>query len=208
MAGDCLQGTNMFAYCLNNPVMYVDPSGRSSNETINSSTQLAIDITKIIVGLYLFDTICKSFNVDGVAILEGTLGKIVDMEYEIYEFEVSDDFNIFNAYSTELSVSAAIETFMLKVFSKISSSPIVNFVISATMSFTVQTLLKGMELLPGKYVLVHFSFLELREEWPVGDFWVHDFFFLYFQSNEKDYVGNLLDESLSPYNFWYSFMDM
>lgn len=27
VAGDYLQGTNMFAYCLNNPVMYVDPSG-------------------------------------------------------------------------------------------------------------------------------------------------------------------------------------
>ncbi len=27
MAGDALVGTNMYAYCLNNPVMYVDPSG-------------------------------------------------------------------------------------------------------------------------------------------------------------------------------------
>ncbi len=27
IAGDYLQGTNMFAYCLNNPVMYVDPTG-------------------------------------------------------------------------------------------------------------------------------------------------------------------------------------
>lgn len=27
VAGDYVQGTNMFAYCINNPVMYVDPSG-------------------------------------------------------------------------------------------------------------------------------------------------------------------------------------
>ena len=27
VAGDYLQGTNMFTYCLNNPIMYVDPTG-------------------------------------------------------------------------------------------------------------------------------------------------------------------------------------
>lgn len=31
VAGDYIQGTNMFAYCLNNPVMYVDPSGREAH---------------------------------------------------------------------------------------------------------------------------------------------------------------------------------
>jgi hypothetical protein len=30
MAGDALVGTNMYAYCSNNPVMYVDPSGHAS----------------------------------------------------------------------------------------------------------------------------------------------------------------------------------
>ena len=36
VAGDHINSTNMFAYCLNNPVMYVDPSGCSS-ETVSNN---------------------------------------------------------------------------------------------------------------------------------------------------------------------------
>ncbi len=34
VAGDYLTGINMFAYCLNNPVMYCDPSGNSANPAL------------------------------------------------------------------------------------------------------------------------------------------------------------------------------
>ena len=34
VAGDYLQGTNMFAYCLNNPVMYSDPTGYMTTEEV------------------------------------------------------------------------------------------------------------------------------------------------------------------------------
>ena len=36
VAGDHINSTNMFAYCLNNPVMYVDPSGQMSVFSIAS----------------------------------------------------------------------------------------------------------------------------------------------------------------------------
>jgi len=36
IAGDYLQGTNMFAYCLNNPVMYVDPTGMANEGPVEA----------------------------------------------------------------------------------------------------------------------------------------------------------------------------
>ena len=48
VAGDYLQGTNMFAYCLNNPVNYTDPSGKAISN-LTSSELLAVNISTIIV---------------------------------------------------------------------------------------------------------------------------------------------------------------
>ena len=47
VAGDYLQGTNLFAYCLNNPVMYSDPSGLSYDPVFDtfSSAQEAASAT-------------------------------------------------------------------------------------------------------------------------------------------------------------------
>lgn len=198
----------MYAYCYNNPVMYSDPSGCETNGDLNSSEQLAIDVTLFVIGAYVFEIACKSFGVDGIAKLEGVLGEIVDMEFEVYEFEVSDVFEAATDYSTDISVSGAVEILMLKLFSKLKLKSITNMIISTTLSSVAYAILEEIDLKSGNYILIHFSFLELRDAWLISDWFVHDFFFLYFQSNDRDYAGNLLDESFSPYKFWYSFLEM
>ena len=54
IAGNYLQGTNMFAYCLNNPVRYSDPSGY---EALSVSEQAAVDVATIFFYLYYFATV-------------------------------------------------------------------------------------------------------------------------------------------------------
>ena len=51
VAGNALQGTNMFAYCLNNPVRYSDPSGY-----LSSTEQVAVNVATIFACLiYIAD---------------------------------------------------------------------------------------------------------------------------------------------------------
>ena len=59
IAGDYLQGTNMFAYCLNNPVMYVDPSGY-----ITETQKMAVDIVVIIGALCYIADYAEKYNKD------------------------------------------------------------------------------------------------------------------------------------------------
>ena len=50
VAGDYLQGTNLFAYCLNNPVMYSDPSGYESTYSPALSIILEIFLSLAFIG--------------------------------------------------------------------------------------------------------------------------------------------------------------
>lgn len=205
---DYIQGTNMFAYCYNNPVMYVDTNGRETEEIINSSTQLAIDITTFLVGVYLFEEICKDFGIDGIGKLEGVLGNIEDMEYEIYEFNVSDIGETLTGLPADVTVSAAVDIIMYSFFSSIELFPVSAILVSTALSTILGSLLGEVNLKSGDYNLIHFSFLEVREGWPIGDWFVHDFYFLYFRSDEKTPIGKPIDEDFTAYNYWYSFMEM
>ena len=199
---------NMYAYCLNNPVMYMDTNGYEAEEIINSSTQLAIDITKFIIGAYFFEEICKDFGIDGIGKLEGVLGIIEDMEYEIYEFNVSNIGETLTGLPADATVSAAVEIIMYGFFSSIELLPVPALLVSTALSAILGSLLGKVNLKSGDYNLIHFSFLEVREGWPIGEWFVHDFYFLYFRSDEKTPMGNPIDEDFTAYNYWYSFMEM
>ena len=65
VAGDYLQGTNMFAYCFNNPVMYVDPSGMSSDSILGEGLVTIFAAMALIVYVtenYSFDIAENIFN--------------------------------------------------------------------------------------------------------------------------------------------------
>ena len=82
VAGNHINSTNMFAYCLNNPVMYVDPSGRDA-EVIDPSTQIAI-ATALEAFVAAFGTALPV-----VGILIG-LAIVVDATYRIINSVPSD----------------------------------------------------------------------------------------------------------------------
>ncbi|MDR1630579.1 MAG: hypothetical protein LBS36_10275 [Oscillospiraceae bacterium] len=54
-AGNNLTGTNMFAYCLNNPVMFCDPSGYNNEGVIDHGNDS--DIWKSLFGIFAFFTL-------------------------------------------------------------------------------------------------------------------------------------------------------
>ena len=72
IAGDYLQGTNMFAYCLNNPVMYVDPTGHANEE-------LAADIITVIACLCYIGEYAKRNGKDINAVSD-FVGRTLDEE--------------------------------------------------------------------------------------------------------------------------------
>ncbi len=48
VSGNHINGTNMFAYCLNNPMMYVDPRGTDPGDLFDTKDQAAIDFANYI----------------------------------------------------------------------------------------------------------------------------------------------------------------
>lgn len=63
IAGDYINGMNMYAYCLNNPVMYVDPSGKSSE-------QIAIDVAVMFSYLAVFAELIENGKIDKEAFFD------------------------------------------------------------------------------------------------------------------------------------------
>lgn len=130
------------------------------------------------------------------------------MEYEIYEFNVSDIVETLTGLPADATASAAAEIIMYRFFSSAELSSVPALLISTALSAILGSLLGEVNLKSGDYILIHFSFLEVRERWPIGDWFVHDFYFLYFRSDETTPIGKLIDEDFTAYNYWYSFMEM
>ncbi len=74
---DYIQGTNMYAYCYNNPVMYSDPSGYAVSDYYTSSEMVAINVTTIIICLvYIADYAEK--NGKDINAVSDFLGRVID----------------------------------------------------------------------------------------------------------------------------------
>ncbi len=100
MAGDYLQGTNMYAYCLNNPVMYVDPTGY-----ITDTQKMVISIITVIGALCYIEDYAERHNMDINAFSDflerttnddTTLGELADtLMVGVYILEGRDWFSAF-----------------------------------------------------------------------------------------------------------------
>lgn len=112
VAGDSINGTNMFAYCCNNPVMFVDPSGRDSNGMAIAAYALVSFNELDIIGFkYLNDLLKDYYNSDKDARrLSDAINKVWEsIEWIAYTFKtgttihgIEDAVARINGYSKEI----------------------------------------------------------------------------------------------------------
>ena len=79
VAGDYLQGTNMYAYCLNNPVMYVDPTGCEAADAL--SIALSAILGAAIYGSVMYYDL--GMSIDEIKTLAYETGDLDDLIYVV-----------------------------------------------------------------------------------------------------------------------------
>ncbi len=163
---DYIQGTNMYAYCYNNPVMYSDPSGRASEK----------DISGWFGGLWLFAEMCYYFGLaNWIPGISDISGEIVDFEVAIYdEFTISEGVADFINFANDLAIGAAAGAIVSSltgggviagVFTRLKKwLPGVATGVVAISETKLSEILGSLNIFsnvaPGKYVLMSFLFME------------------------------------------------
>lgn len=92
VAGNYLQGTNMYAYCYKNPVMYVDPTGYNSEDLYKFLASFAMLCGLANVGFVWWEPIIKSdFSYEVIYGITEDVGNTLNWFYSIYDYEINID---------------------------------------------------------------------------------------------------------------------
>ena len=169
---DYIQGMNRYAYCYNNPIMYLDPSGMASEK----------DVSEWFGGLLLFAEMCYYFGLTNwIPGISDISGEIVDFEVAIYdEFVIADwlaialtiandvaiGYLVGSSVSKILSGSGKIVAIITKFVKKVypTGAGIVSGIGAAGLETTLSTLFGSINIFsnvaPGRYKLMAFLFME------------------------------------------------
>ena len=92
IAGDYFVGKDMYAYCLNNPIMYVDPTGYNSEDLYKFLASFAMLCGLANVGFVWWEPIIESdFSYEVIYGITEDVGNTLNWFYSIYDYEINID---------------------------------------------------------------------------------------------------------------------
>ena len=193
---DTIQGTNLFAYCYNNPIMYSDPTGRAAEKYCNKAL---VDLFEVILSAGIFASLCEIFGVKAYEKLpvNNSQGFVADFTLDIYRFSISETTKFWVEFPINVIPGLIVESLVTFATKDSNIGSKAKSIAAGIITYALSYLFGASDIiLEGDYILYHFTFWEVRDEWPIGNFYFHNFYFLL-------YKGSKYDEEFSPYKAKY-----